>query len=428
MKNIKVPFLLILFIFILPNQIFGENIEISPILLQGFLLFSLLFVFFRNIKIHGISIILSNMNFYYLGIYIWSFGAFISALSNAGVFSFEVFSSFVSCFIINIIILKSFEFLPIDIPSLNKILLFFFICSSLFFLVGIKIYYDNYGVPNLQTLFFARYDFEEGSGFKQYSAITLGNVDRNATFLTLTIPPLVFFIGERKKNIYTIITAICLIIALLTLIIIQSRTLFVVIFCFFTLQIIAKNIRISFYKFFIVFFVINLYYRADALEVASILEEVIGGLFDPKFESDGSAIERKELMGVFLKMFFESPIIGIGPGTSTFKFGYTAHQFYIHQAVECGVFGVLGSLIATIYVTVEYFKVSFSRKNHFQRIKLLLISGPFCYFFYNILANGMLIYTFRSVWIGMAALLLGLYFNKTLKFNNIPQKLDRQGD
>jgi len=271
-------------------------------------------------------------------------------------------------------------------------------------LSGIAAYYSEWGMPTALELVTSRYDTERMSGYMQ---ATFGNTGNTAAFLALLIPPwFSFLINRSAASGPRVLYAIALTVAFVHVLIVESRTLFIVLFIVLTL--VAYYYRVRFAAA-LGGLLIAAAFLLPFLELGDRpLDLTVGAL--EGISDDQSVSERFEAMQIGRRLMLDHLALGVGPGNSSKVHIYTsAHQYWINQGEEIGVLGLLLSVLLTAAVFWRFLSFLHTRSNAtLDDRRFAGIAGAAAYMLYGCIANMPLSLTVVNAWVGLFAVMLAL--------------------
>jgi O-antigen ligase len=274
----------------------------------------------------------------------------------------------------------------------------------------------EYGFPTGADLLMSRYDNIRMQG---YMGKTFGNTGNMAAFLAIIVPTVgaALLTLWRKPGARVLLAGI-LILAFLHVLIVQSRTLFIVLTLIF--PVIALFYRLRFGAILVAAFV----------TIAAIVIPVLTAV-DQFFENtvvaaaglneDNSVSERIEAMRAALSILKDHLAFGVGPGNSLNINPYTsAHEYILQQGSEIGIIGVLLAILLTAAYLLRGWDLFRSRaRDHHSNIRFAMMIGPIAFFVYGVIANIPLSQTILVTWIGLASLLAGASFMQIMPVNPV---------
>lgn len=271
-------------------------------------------------------------------------------------------------------------------------------------ILGVKAYYNSWGIPNFSTMIMSHFDLNK---MDQYLSQTFGNADNTSVFMAMA--GLTFFCLLLNNRFYK-----------------SDLILFGGVFALLVINIIILEVRTTIIFFIFLSLVIS-YVRSRRFFLYYVL--MLGGIFLTLYFlsptgfyiffnrinlamtwSDNSAVERLEAMRIGWKVFKDNFILGVGPGASRYFISYsTAHQFNIQQGVELGVLGCIASIAICFLAIWQFFRLSclyYLGKVEFE--KLTFVAAPAFYFMYAIFSNPPLAMGVVNTWICIAVIMLFL--------------------
>src|SRR6266480_2697046 len=272
-------------------------------------------------------------------------------------------------------------------------------------LAGVLAYYKELWVPNALQLLTSRYDLVRMAG---YMGATYGNTGNTAALLALLAPPwLAMLLNRGASRALHALCAFALIIAFVHILIVESRTLFVVLIV--VLPLVAYFYRMRFAAavgaLLLVAGAVLLPLMSEGDRLLQLTFGAVQGTAD-----DQSVAERSEAIRIGLKVMLDNPALGVGPGNSFKANMYTsAHQYLINQGEEIGVLGLV--LIAAVSMAVFWRFVGLLRRRSrggVDDIRFAGIAGATGYVLYGCIANMPLSATVVNVWVGLFAIMLAI--------------------
>jgi hypothetical protein len=406
----KINLFLYILIFLIPSQVFFSNnvLFTIPLIAINIIIIILIVFLIKWIIFRKTNYLISFLkgNLFGVGLSLWLVGGLISFIVNAINMPSDIILTYPFSILVFFLVFAIFYSVGLENLNLRKLLFFFLVGSSLSLINGLIVYYEIYGIPDPVTLLTARYDLDK---FEPYKDSTFGNSGSTATFLALVAPTLFAFHKIKGFNVLISISIhLIYLIVFLNVLIVSSRTLFFVIFILMILVLLKSNNYNKFlYMISIVLLTTFLFTLNDNVyEYLSIMLEFVQTATE--FE-DNSSYERLDAVIEGWDLFIKNFLFGIGPGMSLKIHSLTSsHQFHVNQALETGIIGLIGTLILSFSVLKNFFESLLYKE---ASINFFLISGAFSYMLYLILANGSISNSYNWVWIGVFAILTGLYFN-----------------
>jgi O-antigen ligase len=153
---------------------------------------------------------------------------------------------------------------------------------------------------------------------------------------------------------------------------------------------------------------------AGVLQKLPEIDEMVTGRLTPVLlldtSSDSSLQGRTEAIQEGIELAKRNWTLGIGPGGALTVHSQTsAHQFYVQQAMETGILGLLGCVMTTIGVLAVVMRtMRIGPGNPANRVCFALIIGPAGYVIYGVIANLTLSVGYVNAWAVIVSCLLGL--------------------
>lgn len=270
---------------------------------------------------------------------------------------------------------------------------------------GLVEFYRAWGVPTGVEYLFARYDLQRMSG---YMRATFGNTGNTAAYLSLVVPLCASAcLRDAPSAWQRWIFRIVLTAAALNVLIVQSRTLFFVLVP--SLLAVMYVHRTRFRRALSALVVAAVATALPAFAALDQALELVVGVADGA-GSDQSAFERMEAIGYGWRLLLDHPGLGVGPGRSLGLNPYaSAHQFWVQQGAEIGVFGLVWSVLLTVTVFIATWRVARQARGRARGSwQFTCIIGAATFLLYGAMANMALAESVVNAWVGMMAALLAV--------------------
>lgn len=275
---------------------------------------------------------------------------------------------------------------------------------------GIAAYYKEWGFPSAVELLTSRYDMQRMSG---YMDATYGNTGNTAALLALLTPAWLAVAAARSVGRkLRLLCGVALAIALAHALIVESRTLFIVLVVL-LLPVAYYHRRIAVAALGVALAAVLTYVLPLMAQADQLLQTSFGAAPDNS-ASDQSVEERTEAMRIGLRVMMDHPALGVGPGNSPKVNLYTsAHQFWINQGQEIGLLGLLLSALVSIAVFWRFFAHLRTRSagiftDPIGELRFAGAAGACGYILYGCIANMPLSATVVNVWVGLLAIMLAM--------------------
>jgi O-antigen ligase len=277
-------------------------------------------------------------------------------------------------------------------------------------IAGVLAYYREWGFPTAVEVLTSRYDMQRMSG---YMDATYGNTGNTAALLALLTPAWLAVAAARGiGRKLRLLCAAATVIALTHALIVESRTLFIVLVLL--LLPVAYYHRRPLMAAVGLALAAALYYLLPLMaEAEALLQETFGRVAD-NAASDQSVEERTEAMRIGLKVMLDNPALGVGPGNSPKVNMYTsAHQFWINQGQEIGLLGLALSALISLAIFWRLLALLRARPagppmDPIGNLRFAAMAGACGYIFYGCIANMPLSATVVNVWVGLLAIMLAM--------------------
>lgn len=275
------------------------------------------------------------------------------------------------------------------------------------FVRGLFAYYQEFGIPDLQTLLWSRYDTVRIAGFEH---ATLGNVTHIGNYVALVLPILIAgLVSIAFSSWQRLMLALTIVLGLLTLVVAGSRAGMLVMilvgvaiaYCFAsrrTLAIFAAAVMV-------IGIVISLV--ASSAGDAELVKRFAPGASG---RIDGSVEERIDSMVIGWQVFLDNAIFGVGPAMSSYHNSYSIpHQSILHQLSELGIFGGLAFIWLNIVVIYAFGRSMMSVASHAESsFRFLWLIGPGAWLILGLYSGIVFNMSMALVWIGIVHAMLAI--------------------
>ena len=274
-------------------------------------------------------------------------------------------------------------------------------------IAGLLGFVAEWGMPDLPTAMSAYRDVVR---MTLYEAATFGNRGNTAAFLVLLTPILMLTtLDGRRPLALRIFSAATLVVVACNLAILQVRAAFV--------AMTLATLCVWIFR----FGIRRLPWLAAALASAWILF----GAVDPEFglrlsgqmmpvltvdaDGDTSVDQRLQAIGEGWQIFERHWLLGIGPGGALTRHTQdSAHQFQVQQAMEIGIFGLVGSTLFSLSVLWTLIRTLAFRRSDRDDLRFAMVIGPAAYVVYAMLANAAFNLGTLNVWTVLTVSMLAL--------------------
>lgn len=292
-----------------------------------------------------------------------------------------------------------------DLRFVRHVIAVALLASLLPLAFGVLQYYREWGIPTGVELLLSRYYLER---METYMTATFGNTGNTAAYLALVLPvAMSTCLARSSGRSLRWLAVIVALIALLNVVIVQSRTLLWIlllgvpgILWFYRVRLVGVTVVVALA---VGMFVLPFLQALD--ELVAMSTSVFGGA-----ETDNSVSERVEAMHFALRTLVESPALGVGPGNTLVVNPLTsAHQFWLQQGSELGIVGLAAAFVMTAAILLRALLVWWRRSgSETNDLSFICFSGAALYMLYGVIANMALAQTFVNTWIGLLAILVAL--------------------
>lgn len=259
-------------------------------------------------------------------------------------------------------------------------------------------FYKNFGIPTGLELLLARYDLPRMGG---YMRATFGNTSNMAAFLALVLPMLLSACLQRTTRIpFKLALIAALALSIIHALIVQSRTLFMVL-----LPVVIATTTFHGLRFRRTVAALAAALLAVAIPAIGAVDQLVNltiGSLSGR-EGDESVNERMNAMRFGLRLVWDHPAFGIGPGNAPLVNPYaSAHQFWIQQGSELGLIGLVLSVLFSVAIVGSCLRTYWSeRGTETGALRFTLLIGPASFIAYGTIANMPLAQYNVNTWVGL---------------------------
>ena len=280
------------------------------------------------------------------------------------------------------------------------------------FVRGTLAYYAEFGIPDLTTILWSRYQVARIEGFE---AATVGNVTHMGSYVVLILPMLIIALAKLSpsKVQKALIWAI-LVLGIANLVVAGSRAGMLVMFA--TCAIIAYCFasRRTLIRFGLAGAAITAIVAVSGLSASDseIVERFVPGAAG---HVDGSVTERLDSMVIGWNVFLDNPLFGVGPEMSQYHNIYgIPHMSILHQLSELGLFGGLAFVWLNIVVLDAFRKAVLRAARGQGSFELLWLIGPASWLIIGLFSGIVFNMSPALVWVGISHGMLALSGARTL--------------
>jgi O-antigen ligase len=323
-----------------------------------------------------------------------------------------------ACYVMPAILFYAVSVMRLDESQVRRIILLVAFGALIPLIWGGWEFYKEYGIPTGIDLLESRYDSVRMAG---YMSKTFGNTGNMAAFLAILMPTvgaaLLTYWRDRSARA---LLGFTLLVALVHVLIVQSRTLFIVLTLIFPVITLFYRLRFG-----AIIFLLLVGLGAIVIPVLTIA----GQFFDytigaaAQLNDDSSVSERFEAMQAGIQILRDHPSFGVGPGNSLLFNRFTsAHEYILQQGSEIGAIGIpLAILLAGTYAS-RLLKICLARsRDPYSKVRFAMMVGPVTYFVYGVIANMPLAENVETPWVGLTSLLAGASFIRIVDKNTQPE-------
>ncbi len=279
-------------------------------------------------------------------------------------------------------------------------------CAFMFFR-GLLAYYQEWGVPDLQTVLWSRYNLVRIAG---YAEATVGNVGHMGSYVALVVPALLQAMVLVRGPVLRATIVMVVLVGIANLIVSGSRTGLVVLLLALFVFVLSLGLRRATVAFLggIIVVVATLPNWLDLFADAEFLDRYLPILGTRGV--DVSANERVSSIEIGWNTFLENIILGVGPDMS---FGYNMygvpHQSFVHQFSELGIFGGFAFVWLNVVVIAKCMAAFPGMRTSLAgSFRFLWLLGPSCWLIYGMAAGITFNMSFALVWVGVFHAMLAL--------------------
>jgi hypothetical protein len=250
------------------------------------------------------------------------------------------------CYPAALIIYLAVRFRTTSNQEYDRAMMVYSVVAMVPLVLGIHAFYTIYGMPDLSILMNARFD----ETMDPYRQITWGNVTNTASYLIEIVPLFIVFTLDRAAKFASRCWfGLCSLICLANLLLINTRSAFLVFAAVFAMALLYSRQRTS--KLFFIVLIVPIVLGLQLLSSD-------GGRFWDYMQGvthlnsdDRSVVERVDSIVEGWGVLGENPMVGVGAGNSLYHISQSAvHQMALQQGVEYGVLGFLGNITMVVLV------------------------------------------------------------------------------
>jgi O-antigen ligase len=311
------------------------------------------------------------------------------------------------CYVLPMVLFYAVSVMRLNDVQFRYILLAVALGALIPLIWGAWEFYKEWGIPTGVDLLESRYDTSRMAG---YMSKTFGNTGNMAAFLAILIPTmgaalLTYWRSRRAR----LLLSFTLLVALLHVLIVQSRTLFIVLTLAFPLLAFFYRLRFG-----AIFFLLLVVVAAIVVPVLTAVDQFFSSTVGAaaSLNDDNSVSERFEAMQAALQILKDNFSFGVGPGNSLLFNPYTsAHEYILQQGSEIGVVGIPLAILLTAAYVLRLIKLYMVRASDpYCNIRFAMMIGPVTYFIYGVIANMPIAENVETPWVGLTSLLAGATF------------------
>lgn len=274
------------------------------------------------------------------------------------------------------------------------------------FVRGALAYYAEFGIPNLSTILWSRYQVDRIAGFE---TATVGNVTHMGSYVALLLPMLIVALVklEPSRSQKALIWA-TLVLGLANLVVAGSRAGMIVVIGMSAILIYCFASRRTLIRLALAAAVIATIVTLSGLTAGNseIVERFVPSAAG---HVDGSVVERLDSMVIGWNVFLDNPLFGVGPEMSPqFNIYGIPHMSILHQLSELGLFGGLAFTWLNIVVLNAFRKAVLQASRGQGYFELLWLIGPAAWLAVGLFSGIVFNMSPALVWVGISHGMLAL--------------------
>lgn len=333
------------------------------------------------------------------------FFATLSALANP--LPEDGWLPLLGCYVMPLLLFHSVSVLRLNETQVRRLLLIVAWGTLIPLTWGAWEFYKEWGIPTGVELLESRYNLVR---MADYMAKTFGNTSNMAAYLALVMPTLgasliTYWHDRRARAVF----GAALLMGVVHVLIVQSRTLLIVLTLAFPLITIFYRLRFG-----AIFFLLLAAVAAIVIPVLTavnqFLANTVGAVADPN--DDSSVSDRFQAMQAGLQILRDHLSFGVGPGNSMIYNPFTsAHEYVLQQGSELGAIGIPLAILLTGAYVLRLLSICRTRTSDpYRKIRFAMMIGPVVYFIYGVIANMPIAENVETPWVGLTSLLAGASF------------------
>lgn len=274
------------------------------------------------------------------------------------------------------------------------------------FVRGARAYYAEFGIPDLTTILWSRYQVARIEGFE---AATVGNVTHMGSYVVLLLPMLIIaLVTLTPGRVQKALIWATLVLGLANLVVAGSRAGMLVMFvmCAIIAYCFASRrtlIRLGLAS---AAFAAVVAVSGFAASDSEIVERLVPGAAG---HADGSVTERLDSMVVGWNVFLDNPLFGVGPEMSQHHNIYgIPHMSLLHQLSEIGLFGGLAFIWLNFVVLDAFRRAAVQASRGRGSFELPWLIGPAAWLIMGLFSGIVFNMSPALVWVGISHGMLAL--------------------
>lgn len=280
--------------------------------------------------------------------------------------------------------------------------------GAFIFVRGLSAYVAEWGIPDLRTVLWARYDVVRMAG---YAEVTLGNVAQMGLYVVLVLPPLLIAaLSQSRHSLSRWICALVWLLGAANLVVSGSRTGLAVLLLATMITVFSLGRRgvLVIGAAIVSFALATVQWWSGLIHDREIVDRYLPFLRETGY--DNSARERYDSIVIGWQTFSDHIIVGVGPDMSRFyNQHFIPHQSFVHQLSELGVFGGAAFIWLNAVVLFHTF-LAFqnAKRNTTASHRFLWLLGPSSWFFFGAIGGLSFNASTALVWIGIVHAMLAI--------------------
>lgn len=272
---------------------------------------------------------------------------------------------------------------------------------------GLLAYHAEFGIPDLETILWSRYNVARIGGFER---ATVGNVTHMGSYVVMTLPILIIaLVTMVRSNALTSLMSLTIAAGLFNLLIAGSRAGMIVM----ALMIVAITFSLASRRTLVLIGSVVVLLGAATFTLATAAgNSKLLDRFAPEAtgKTDGSISERLDSMIIGWNVFLDNVMFGVGPEMSPYYNIYSIpHQSILHLLSELGLLGGLAFVWLNLVILYAFRNaIIAAAAPDGSSFRLLWLIGPAGWLIVGLVSGIHFNMSMALVWVGMAHAMLAL--------------------